>query len=139
MGVLYDYFAAASDERAAAAIDLTGGPGGAMPIDPKLVAAMRAGDREALKRLTTPQARWSEYGLQVLQVKGVDPVVQLGMLEELLTGVGFDDIIAGPRSGVDLAVRDGGERVVANFVRELVRLAREALGRGDRLCCWVSL
>ena len=56
MGVLYDYFAASSDEVAAAVIELPGGPG----------AAGRSFD--------------------TITGNGVDPVVQMGTLEALLTG-----------------------------------------------------
>ena len=86
VGVLYDYFAAASDEQAAATIDLAGGPGGAEPFSPELDAAIRTGDRAALERLMLPRVRVSEHGLEVLSVKGIDPVVRMGTLEALLTG-----------------------------------------------------
>ncbi|WP_406038678.1 hypothetical protein OG799_26430 [Micromonospora sp. NBC_00898] len=119
MGVLYDYFAAASDEQAAATIDLEGGPGGALPSSPELQAAIRAGDREAMKRLMLPSVRISEHGLPVLSVKGIDPVVQLGTLEGLLTGVSTEVIFARPRSGMAVAVRDEGERLVLSLTAEL--------------------
>ncbi|MGW3893448.1 hypothetical protein ACWD69_32860 [Micromonospora chokoriensis] len=83
MGVLYQYFAAGSDEDAAATIDVEGGPGGPEPVSPELQAAIRAGDRAAMSRLMRPRVRFSEQGLPVLAVKGVDPVVQMGTLEEL--------------------------------------------------------
>lgn len=83
MGILFDYFAAGSDEQAAAAID---------GVD-------------------------TQDG--VVSTKGVDPVVQLGTLEELLTGRDYDDISAGPRSG--LLIKDGGdgERIVVSVTDEL--------------------
>lgn len=43
---------------------------------------------------------------------GIDPVVQMGTLEELLTGRSAEDVAADERAGTDLAVRDGGERLV---------------------------
>ncbi|WP_203719430.1 hypothetical protein [Asanoa siamensis] len=121
MGVLYDYFAAASDANAAATVDLDGGPGGALPVSPELRAAIAAGDRDALTRLLRPRVRLSEHGLQVLSVKGIDPVVQMGTLEELLTGVSTDVIFARPRSGLVVAVRDEGERLVLSLNDELQR------------------
>jgi len=51
--------------------------------------------------------------------KGIDPVVQLGTLEEQLTGRPCDEVVADPRSGHDLAVRDGGERVVVTVTDSL--------------------
>lgn len=148
MGVLFDYFAAPSDESAGGTIDLEGGPG--------------------------------QAGLAVLPTKGIDPVVQLGKLESLLTGTDYDTVVADRRSGHPVAIRDEGERLVltitdelqdaladaspeqldavavpwsqieefsgngqpqelAHFLGELGRLSRDALANGDRLYCWVSL
>ncbi len=148
MGVLFDYFAAPSDESAGETIDLDGGPG--------------------------------QAGLAVVQTKGIDPVVQLGKLESLLTGAGYETVVANPRSGHPAAIRDEGERLVltitdelqdaladaspeqldavavpwsrieefsgngrpeelAHFLGELAQLSRDALENGDRLYCRVSL
>ncbi|MFB9236401.1 hypothetical protein ACFFWC_12710 [Plantactinospora siamensis] len=180
MGVLYDYFAAASDEQAAAAIDLDGGPAGAEAVSPELRAALDAGDREAVDRLMRPRVRLSEHGLRVLSTKGIDPVVQMGTLEGLLTRVDADIVFARPRSGRAVAVRDEGERLVltltdelqqalaeqtperldaaavawsrteefwgkgdpellADFLRELSQLARDACDQGHRLYCWACV
>ena len=125
VGVLYDYFAAASDEHAAATVDLAGGPGGAEPFSPELQAAIRAGDREAMERLMRARVRVSEHGLQVLSVKGIDPVVQMGTLENLLTGVSTEVIFARPRSGQAVAVRDEGERLVLSLTDELQQVLAE--------------
>jgi hypothetical protein len=125
---MYDYFAAESDRRAADALELPGGPGGAVPAEPDLLAAVRAGDMAALKDLRTPRVRWSEHGLQVLAVKGIDPVVQLATLEELLTAVSFDAIIEGPRSGAHVAATDGGGRMVVSMTDELQRALAQRSG-----------
>ncbi|WP_432994147.1 hypothetical protein [Dactylosporangium sp. CA-233914] len=146
MGVLTDYFAAASDERAAAVLGTSGGP-----YDAGLA-------------------------LPVVEAKGIDPVVHLGTLEELLTGVPYAEIVEGPRSGhcagsaegddIVLAVTDELQRALAqappdgfasvaeawarhvpyadpvflaDFLRELAALARAARERGDRLYCWICL
>ena len=42
---------------------------------------------------------------------GIDPVVQMGIFEELLTGRAYDDIVEDPRSGHAVAERDGGEQL----------------------------
>ena len=151
MGVLFDYFAAPSDERAAEIIDLGGGP--------------------------------AEANIPVVQTTGIDPVVQMGTLESLLTGVDYDTVADGPRSGHIVAVRDEGERFVgtitdelqaalaeasperldevvlpwsqteefeedeeeadpkalAQFLAELGQLARTASANGDRIYCWVCV
>jgi hypothetical protein len=91
MGALFDYFAADSDEQAASTIDRLGGP-----------AADEPGG-----------------AFDTVAVKGIDPVVQLGTLEELLTGRPYDAVVADPRSGHALAVHDGGERVVLTVTDSL--------------------
>jgi hypothetical protein len=148
VGVLFDYFAAPSDERAGETIDVNGGPG--------------------------------QAGLPVVPVKGIDPVVQLGKLESLLTGADYEAVVASPRCGHPVAIRDEGELLVltitdelqdaladaspeqldavavpwsqieefpgdvrsaglASFLAELAQLARGALENGDRLYCWTCL
>jgi hypothetical protein len=102
MGVLFDYFAAASDEQAASAIDRVGGPGAE----------------------TAPDA--SAQAFDTVSVKGIDPVVQMGRLEELLTGRPYDEIAAERRSGQPLAIRDGGERVVLALADSLTNALAEA-------------
>jgi hypothetical protein len=157
MSVLFDYFAAESDEEAAAVIDRVGGPGSqALTVTPSTVA------------------------YDTVSVKGVDPVVQLGTLEELLTGRSYDEIAEDPRSGHLVGTRDGGERVVctitdslmaalaqassealqriaepwsqteefwgtadpeglAEILGDLAGLARRAQANGRRLYCWVCV
>ena len=150
MGVLYDYFAASSDEVAAAVIELPGGPAS---------AAGRSFD--------------------TVTGNGVDPVVQVGTLEALLTGRGYDEILQGHhRTGTIVAARNDGQQLVvtltgelqaalsqadharlaavavpwlqteefsgqddpgiaAQWLDELAGLARRATTRGERLYCWV--
>jgi len=127
-----------------------------------------------------PKVRLSEHGLEVLSVKGIDPVVQMGTLENLLTGTSTDVIFSRDRSGKDVAVRDENERLVlaltdelqaalsaataeqldavaspwsqtdefwgrgepdvlAQFLRQLSLLARNATASGARLYCWVCV
>src|SRR4051812_20482875 len=100
MGVLYDYFAAGSDDMAAAAIGLDGGPAGTSP----------SGD--GIYR--------SEHGFDVLCVKGVDPVVQLATLEALLTGRDAMDVIREPGPSQLMASENDGEQLVLR-VREQLR------------------
>jgi hypothetical protein len=96
VGILCDYFSAASDEDAAAVIDVSDGP----------------------RAAPAP-------GFEVVELKGIDPFVQLGKLEELLTGVDYDSVTDNPRQGAAVAVRDEGERLVVSLTDELqVTLAR---------------
>ncbi len=53
----------------------------------------------------------------VLPVKGIEPMVQLGTLEHLLTGVAYADIAAGPRAAKMLGNRD--ETYVVTITDEL--------------------
>jgi hypothetical protein len=155
MGVLYDYFAAGSDEAAAATIDRDAGPS-------------KAGD--------------DGPAFDTVPTKGIDPYVQMGTLEEILTGVPYATVIEDPRLGNVLADRDGGNRLVmtltealqsalasvdtaavtraadawaktdefrmdgvtdggqlAPVLNELAALARRARGTNDRLYCWLSV
>jgi hypothetical protein len=52
-------------------------------------------------------------------VKGIDPLVQLGTLEALLTGRDYELIVAGSRAGYPLAIRDGGACMVVTLTDEL--------------------
>lgn len=121
MGVLYDYFTAPSDDAAASTIGRLGGPGSQK--------VMEAPDAEPAKRglfgrkrpVPEPQLAIDECLpiYETLSVKGIDPLVQLGTLEELLTGRPYDDVVADPRSGKDLASANGGELLVLTITDSL--------------------
>jgi hypothetical protein len=123
MGVMYEYFAAPSDEAAAAMIDAVGGPGGPPPPSPALEEARRTGDVEALRKalheLSKPKVRESASGTLVLECKGIDPMVKMGTLEELLTGTSYDEITGRPRYGKELAADDWGSPSVLTVADEL--------------------
>jgi hypothetical protein len=105
MGVMYDYFAAPSDAAAAEMVMVQGGLGGPAPVSPALQEAIRARDRDAIRRLMRPKVRTPDSGILVLEAKGFDPVVQLGTLEALLTGEQYDTIAGRPRAGHKVAER----------------------------------
>ncbi|WP_426004553.1 hypothetical protein ACPFL9_19100 [Paenarthrobacter sp. NyZ202] len=116
MGVLFDYFSAASDEEAASVIDRVGGPGSQGTIAPP------AEPRRGIFGRKRPPAAVTYQEAAVFDTvsgNGIDPVVQLGTLEELLTGRSFDDVMDDPRSGQALADRDGGERLVLTLTEPL--------------------
>jgi len=119
MGVMYDYFAALSDAAAAEMVALRGGPGGPMPASPGLREAIRAGDREAIRRATRPRVRMSNSGVLVLETKGIDPLVQMGTLEALLTGEQYDVVVSRPRAGQQVAERSQEGPWVVTLTDEL--------------------
>ncbi|QLQ38057.1 hypothetical protein [Micromonospora robiginosa] len=151
MGILCDYFSAPTDEAAATAADVPGGPRAA-----------------------------SDPGFEVVELKGIEPVVQLGTLEAILTGVDYDVVTRNPRQGHAVAVRHDGEvlvisltdelrgaladaeegrlrevavswseteefrglaepAILAEALVELAGLARRATARDERLYCWVCV
>jgi hypothetical protein len=169
MGVLFDYFSAASDEAAASVISLPGGPG-APPPPPQRRGWLRG--RQASPPAVVP--------FDTVSVKGIDPLVQLGTLEALFTGRDYEQIVAGARAGHVLATQDGGERLVvtltdelqavlaaahddhlaavaepwsqteeffgqgdppalARLLHELAELARRARDKDERMYCWVCV
>src|SRR3954454_13677478 len=123
VAVLFDYLAAPSDEIAATVVDRIGGPGSsAHPAGPAAFPTVRA--------------------------PGVDPTVLMGMLEQLLTGRSFEDILDDPTSGPVVAREDGARAVIrlttplaqalaevddtrVGSVALLWSHAREFWGRGD--------
>lgn len=61
-----------------------------------------------------------------VSAKGIDPLVQLGTLEAMLTGRGYEQIVAGPRAGHVLTTQDGGERLVVTLTDELQDVLADA-------------
>lgn len=86
MSLLLTYFPAASDELAAATIDWPGGP--------------QAGPKKRAFRRQEP-------GFPSVDGRGVEPVVDLGLFEGMLTGKSFDAQMADPHSRPIVADRDG--------------------------------
>jgi hypothetical protein len=99
VAVLFDYFAAPSDEVAATVVDRIGGPGSsAHPAAPAAFSTVRA--------------------------PGVDPVVLMGNLERLLTGRSLEEILDDPSSG-PITARDGGQRAVLRLTSSLATALAE--------------
>jgi hypothetical protein len=161
MGLLCDYFTAASDAQAEETIDWIGGPGDA-PQDGGLVRGSKVAARPAVS------------------LPGIEPAMWMGKLEEILTGRPFDDILH-DATGKVIASRDGGElqvvsltaslqealagiddetvdevaaqwaapdefygtgtdtELAASALRNLIRLVRAGRDRGEALYCWVCV
>ena len=131
MGVMYDYFTALSDEAAAAAIDVPGGPGGPPPPLPMPFRDLVAQHGiEGARQFLKSTVRISDSGIPVLSTKGFDPTEDLYAVHALLTDARFDDVLNRLGDTV-IAERDGGERLIQSIGAEV----RDALAEStaDRL------
>ena len=106
MSALYDYFSAASDEAAAGVIDRAGGPGGPA-VAPAPVKRGWFG-----RTSSPPPVQDMGPAFDTVSAGGIDPVVMMGTLEELLTGRHYDEVTNDPRSGHIVAIRDEGQLLV---------------------------
>ena len=113
VGVRYEYFAASSD--AAAADVIQAGPGGVLPASPAVREALRVRDREGLRLAMRPKVRLSDSDVLVLATTGIDPVIQMGTLEALLTGEQYDVVAGRPRAGRVVAGRAQGQAMVVTL------------------------
>jgi hypothetical protein len=111
VGVIYDYFVAPGDEAAATVIDRVGGPGSPGSHGSSGVGIFRRHRKEVAG---------SGRAYQTVSDTGIDPVVQCGTLEELLTGRPYEDVEEDPRWGHALAVKNDGERLVLTLTDDLV-------------------
>jgi hypothetical protein len=84
MGALCDYFSASSDEAAVAMLETPGGPAAA-----------------------------PSPGRSVLELKNIEPIVNMQTLEELLTVRSTDEVTRNPRQGNILEVDPEGAAVVS--------------------------
>jgi hypothetical protein len=114
MGVLYDYLIAPDDAEAAATVDRPEGPGQAFSGFEKSRRGLFGG--RSSKTASTPDG----VPHPTVADTGIDPVVQGGTLEELLTGRPYEQIEQDPRSGQSLAARDGGDRLVLTLTDGLI-------------------
>lgn len=110
MGVFFDYFAAGSDQEAASVIDRG-------PTSQKVAVPQAAPTKRLFRRQPAPLPPQfvTDPSLTVFDSvtdTGVDPVVQLGTLQAILTGRDFDDILSDPQASMNVAIRDGGELLV---------------------------
>ena len=112
MSAILDYFAAASDQHAAAALD------GLVDLDPDTI------DANEVRR---PRIQMAASGTPVLQLKGVEPVVALGRLEAALTARPYEEVASGARHGSLVAMSDDGDLLVLTVTDEL----RDALAELD--------
>jgi len=107
MSLLCEYFAAPSDAAAAAVVDRLGGPADATG---EPVPAKRGLFHRQARPDRTPARPAVAY--PTVDGGGIEPVVQLATLEEILTGRTYDDVIEGLEEGNVVAERDGGHRLV---------------------------
>ena len=102
MGILCDYFAAPTDDIAASAIDWVGGP-----------AQPGKGPKQGLfRRGPSPEP------FRTVDMKGIEPTVQMATLEAALTARPISRILD-ETIGLVIADRDQGERVVVRLTGSL--------------------
>jgi hypothetical protein len=75
----------------------------------------------------------------VLDTKGIDPAVQMGTLEALLTGEQYDVVASRLWCETEEFHGQGDPETLALFLLEFADLARQANRRGERLYCWIRL
>lgn len=120
MGVLFDYFAAPSDEEAVGVLNRVGGPSSQAVVVPSPEPKRSLFSRKQPPR--TPDFATDPMlpVYDTASVKGIDPLVQMGTLEELLTGRPYDEIVTDERMRDSvLADRNGGERLICNLTDTL--------------------
>lgn len=112
MGVLFEYFAAPSPEAAAATIDWAGGPS-------QPPASATRGLRGMFSRRAKVVDPSPAVAYRTVRDAGVDPVVQAGTLEEILTGRPIEEILDS-QGASSIAERDGGQQLVSKVSDALV-------------------
>ena len=96
MSVLADYFAAASDDVAATAVEHVDGQPGLLDLTPRDVAANKALYEEAPDQASRPRVETAGSGVLLVQSKRLDAAHPFARLEEFLTGRPYDDVVADP-------------------------------------------
>ncbi|RBY90469.1 hypothetical protein DQ244_13620 [Blastococcus sp. TBT05-19] len=118
MGVDYVFFRADDDAAAAEALNRPGGPLGW----PEVTGHRRTGFFRKEPIVTELGPGYPAFASRV-----ADPVVALGTLTELLTGVDYDTVLEDPRHGADVASTPTGDVMVMTVSDAL----REAVGSAD--------
>jgi len=148
MGVIYDYFAAASDERAAETIGLVGGPGEAgfrtlmvKGIDPvvqlrTLESLLTGVDYDVVAQ--NPRAG------HTLAIRDEGEGAVCTITEELrdaMTRATPQQLkaVAGPWSQTEEFGGRGDPRTLAEFLHDLSGLARLAHQGKEQLYCWICV
>ena len=141
VGTRYDYFAAPSDEVAAAVLD--GGPAHLEPVRTKWLDP--AGMMVKLELLLTGRARDDvlddERCAQALAMKGYGEVVVLTLTDDLRDGLGkasgLTEIASAWAQAEELSGHDPQQ--LAGVLGELQVLAKKAVSKGERLYCWMCV
>ena len=118
MGIDHVYFLAGDDDAAANAVARPGGPLGW----PEVTGHRRTGLFRTEPIVTELGPAYTGFG-----TRAVDPLVALGTLTELLTGVDYDSALEDPRHGADVASTATGDRLVLS-VSDTLRDALAATG-----------
>ena len=141
MGVMYDYFAAPSDEVAAAVLE--GGPAHLEPVATKgLDPVVVMGKLEALLTgRAYDDVVDDERSALLLAMEGDGEVLVLAVTDGLRDGLdrasGLSEIAATWAQAEELNGSDPQQ--LAGVLGELQALAKKAVGKGERLYCWVCV
>jgi hypothetical protein len=141
VGVMYDYFAAPSDEVAATVLD--GGPSDFAPVQTKwLDPVVVMGKLEAL---LTGRAYADvvddERSAQLLAMEGDGEVLVLTVTDGLRDGLHrATDLDHAAAAWAEAAELSGwAPQQLAGVLGELQELAKKAVSKGERLYCWVCV
>lgn len=141
VGVMYDYFAAPSDEVAAAVLD--GGPAHLEPVATKgLDPVVVMGKLEALLTgRAYDDVVDDERSALLLAMEGDGEVLVLAVTDGLRDGLdrasGLSEIAAAWAQAEELSESDPQQ--LAGVLGELQALAKKAVSKGERLYCWVCV
>lgn len=129
MSVLADYFAAGSDDVAAAAVDFVDGQPGLLDLAPQDSAANKALYEASPEQAARPRLETAHSGVPIVRSRRLDAVHPFARLEEFLTGRPYDDVVADPRH--DGLVAPSPEEVDGCIVLSITDTLRDALASLD--------
>lgn len=124
MGLLTDYFAASNDEAAAAVLNRVGGPTSQQRSIVRTATKKRGlfGKKPSASVVeTVADARLTPF--DTVELGGIDPIVQMATLEEILTGRTYGEVVGENRIVADA---DGGEQLIVVLSTALTVALSEA-------------
>ncbi|VTR75793.1 hypothetical protein CHMI_00546 [Cellulomonas hominis] len=145
MGLINDYFAAPSDESAAEVVDHDGGPASPTVPGGRIDSIVVLGTVTALltgRTFDEVLAAGDRRDPVAMQHDGTELVLRVDdVVVDALTGADDDALAAAavPWSRTEELAGVSDPEELADFLRELAGLARDARARGGALYCWVCV